>query len=77
MKSEFVDTFNQHSIHTSLPNQLEHGSRLVGRWLKDNRNGAVEIFANLEYDSRDAYVEIEQRIQCVTAHLTRIIHLNE
>ncbi len=39
VKNEFIEIFNEHFNKTNLPNQLKHGSRLIGRWMKDNKNG--------------------------------------
>ncbi|TKH07039.1 cytoplasmic protein, partial [Bacillus wiedmannii] len=43
VKNEFVEIFNEHFTNTNLPNQLKHGSRLIGRWMKDNNDGTTEI----------------------------------
>ncbi len=51
VKNEFIEVFNDHFNNTNLPNQLKHGSRLIGRWMKDNKNGTSEVFAKWEYDS--------------------------
>ncbi|TKI20624.1 cytoplasmic protein, partial [Bacillus cereus] len=32
VKNEFIEVFNDHFNNTNLPNQLKHGSRLIGRW---------------------------------------------
>lgn len=72
VKKEFVDIFNAHFNHTNLPNQLKHGSRLVGRWMKDNNDETVEIFAIWEYDSYEDYIEIESKIRSDEAHVQRI-----
>ncbi|WP_409294333.1 NIPSNAP family protein [Peribacillus sp. SCS-26] len=72
VKSEFAEIFNNHFINTNLPNQLKYGSRLIGRWMKDNDDGTVEIFAIWEYESYDAYLEIEDKIRNDKAHLERI-----
>ncbi|NMH68170.1 cytoplasmic protein [Bacillus sp. RO3] len=69
---QFVDTFNAHFHQTNLPNQLKHGSRLVGRWMKDHDDQTVEIFAIWEYDSCDEYVKIEESIRNDEAHVQRI-----
>ena len=72
VKNEFVEIFNQHFNNTNLPNQLKHGSRLVGRWMKDRGDGTSEIFAIWEYDSYEDYVEIENKIRSDAAHVKRI-----
>ncbi|MBW3111624.1 NIPSNAP family protein [Bacillus sp. MCCB 382] len=72
VKNEFVKIFNQHFNNTNLPNQLKHGSRLVGRWMKDRGDGTSEIFAIWEYDSYEDYVEIENKIRSDAAHVKRI-----
>lgn len=72
VKSEFVEIFNTHFTETNLPNQLKYGSRLIGRWLKDNGDGTAEVFAIWQYDSYEDYVEIESKIRSDQAHLKRI-----
>ncbi|WP_020061847.1 NIPSNAP family protein [Bacillus sp. 123MFChir2] len=72
VKSEFVEIFNTHFNETNLPNQLKCGSRLIGRWMKDNGDGTAEVFAIWEYDSYEDYVEIESKIRSDQAHLKRI-----
>ncbi|WP_226673434.1 NIPSNAP family protein [Rossellomorea aquimaris] len=72
VKNDFVEIFNQHFNNTNLPNQLKHGSRLVGRWMKDRGDGTSEIFAIWEYDSYEDYVGIENKIRSDEAHVKRI-----
>ncbi|WP_430786634.1 NIPSNAP family protein [Virgibacillus flavescens] len=72
IKNEFVDTFNAHFNNTNLPNQLKHGSKLVGRWMKENDSDTMEIFAIWEYDSYEEYKKIESEIRSDEAHLKRI-----
>ncbi|WP_374055727.1 NIPSNAP family protein [Rossellomorea sp. FM04394] len=72
VKKEFVDIFNDLFNNINLPNQLKHGSRLIGRWMKDNEDGTVEIFAIWEYASYEDYVEIENTIRSDEAHVNRI-----
>ncbi|GGE70761.1 NIPSNAP family protein [Priestia taiwanensis] len=72
IKKEFVEIFNNHFNETNLPNQLKHGARLVGRWMRDNEDDTVEIFAIWEYDSYEEYVRIEKNVRSDEAHLQRI-----
>lgn len=72
VKNEFVENFNAHFSKTNLPNQLKHGSRLVGRWMKNNEDDTVEIFAIWEYDSYEDYLEIESKLRNDTAHVGRV-----
>lgn len=72
VKSEFVEKFNEHFNKTNLPNQLKHGARLVGRWMKDNNDNTVEIFAIWEYDSYEDYIEIENNVKSDVAHVQRV-----
>ncbi|MBO1511232.1 NIPSNAP family protein [Metabacillus bambusae] len=72
VKSEFAEIFNTHFNNTNLPNQLKYGSRLIGRWMKDNNDNTVEIFAIWEYDSYEDYVEIESKVRSDEAHVKRI-----
>jgi hypothetical protein len=51
VKNEFAATFNKLFNDINLPNQLNHGSRLVGRWMLPHSESANEIFAIWEYDS--------------------------
>lgn len=63
VKNEFVEIFNEYFNNTNLPNQLRYGSRVIGRWMKDNKNGTTEVFAIWEYDSYEQYKEIESKIR--------------
>ncbi|MUK87971.1 cytoplasmic protein [Ornithinibacillus sp. L9] len=72
VKSEFIDIFNDHFNDTNLPNQLKHCSRLVGRWMKENNDDTVEVFAIWEYDSYEQYIEIENNIRSDKAHVKRV-----
>ena len=72
MKSDFVENFNTHFNQTNLPNQIKHGSRLIGRWMKSTTVDTVEIFAIWEYDSYEYYLEIESKVRSDEAHLKRI-----
>lgn len=40
-----MEIFNAHFNDTNLPNQIKHGARLIGRWMKANSDDTVEIFA--------------------------------
>ncbi|MFE6138369.1 NIPSNAP family protein [Bacillus sp. NPDC057893] len=72
VKNEFVEIFNNHFNDTNLPNQLKYGSRLIGRWMKDNNDGTTEIFTIWEYDSYEDYVEIETKIRNDKMHGKKI-----
>ncbi|PGW44084.1 NIPSNAP family protein [Bacillus thuringiensis] len=72
VKNEFIEVFNDHFNNTNLPNQLKHGSKLIGRWMKDNKNGMSEVFAIWEYDSYEQYKEIESKIRSDERHIRRI-----
>lgn len=61
-----------HWNKTNLPNQLNYGSRLIGRWMKDNGDDTVEIFDIWEYNSYEDYVQIESKVRSDQAHLKRI-----
>ncbi|WP_413375199.1 NIPSNAP family protein [Alkalihalobacillus sp. 1P02AB] len=73
VKNEFVETFNQHFNETNLPNQLKHGSRLVGRWMTPHSESTTEIFAIWEYDSHEKYLEIEANVRSDQEHVKRVI----
>jgi len=72
VKTDFAEKFNEHFNNTNLPNQLKYGARLVGRWMKDNKDNTVEIFAIWEYDSYEDYIEIENNVRGDGAHVKRI-----
>ncbi|MCF6136327.1 NIPSNAP family protein [Pseudalkalibacillus berkeleyi] len=72
VKKEFAENFNDHFQHTNLPNQLKHGARLIGRWMKDYCDDTVEIFAIWEYDSFEDYQLIEGRVRSDEAHVKRV-----
>ncbi|WP_054707908.1 NUDIX domain-containing protein [Bacillus sp. JCM 19041] len=60
IKPEKLDDFN-HFFHTYLyPNQIQHGARLIGRWVNENKD---EILAIWEYSSMEQYHQIEQQIK--------------
>ena len=70
--NDFVEEFNNHFNKTNLPNQLSHGSRLIGRWMTPNDDDTTEIFAIWEYDNYEAYVEIENKIIADIKHVNKI-----
>ncbi|MEK4578828.1 MULTISPECIES: NIPSNAP family protein [Bacillus] len=72
VKNEFIEIFNDHFNDTNLPNQIKYGSRLIGRWMKDNNDGTTEVFAIWEYDSYEQYKEIESKIRSDKIHVKRI-----
>ena len=72
VKNEFVEEFNKHFNETNLPNQLSHGSRLIGRWMRPNEEDTTEIFAIWEYDSYEAFIEIEDKIIADVNHVNKI-----
>ncbi|WLD94506.1 NIPSNAP family protein [Alkalihalobacillus sp. AL-G] len=72
VKNEFVEVFNAHFNNTNLPNQLKHGARFVGRWMKEIDDRTTEIFAIWEYDSYGDYKEIEANVRSDEAHVKRV-----
>ncbi|PFW54784.1 cytoplasmic protein [Bacillus cereus] len=72
VKNEFIEIFNEHFNNTNLPNQLKHGARLIGRWMKDNNDGTTEIFAIWEYNNYEQNKEIESKIRSDEKHVKRI-----
>lgn len=76
IKMEFVENFNDLFNKINLPNQLKHGSNLVGRWMKPNASSRdtdiIEIFAIWQYNSYEEYLEIETKIQNDKAHIKHI-----
>lgn len=73
VKKEFVESFNDLFNDINLPNQLMHGSRLVGRWMLDVKEDEVEIFAIWEYKSYEDYKKIEASIRSDKEHVNRIL----
>lgn len=72
VKNEFVEQFNRHFKETNLPNQISHGTRFIGRWMKKYDELTTEIFAIWEYDSYEEYIEIETKIRQDKAHVAKI-----
>ena len=72
IKNEFVEDFNILFNEINLPNQIKHGARLVGRWMKPIDEETTEVFAIWEYDSYDRYTEIEDNVRSDQDHLARI-----
>ncbi len=72
VKKEFVEIFNTHFNNTNLPNQLRYGARLVGRWMKENNDDTVEIFAIWEYNTYEEYLDIESKVRSDKAHVKRV-----
>ncbi|EHB63988.1 MULTISPECIES: NIPSNAP family protein [Paenibacillus] len=64
--------FNEHFNSTLLTTQLKYGARLVGRWMAPNKEGNVEIFAIWQYDSLEAYEEIENNVRSDNEHVERV-----
>ena len=72
VKNEFVEPFNRLFTEINMPNQLKHGSRLVGRWMLPHNETTTEIFAIWEYDSYEDYIRIEKNVRSDTEHVKRI-----
>lgn len=72
VKNDFAETLNKLFIDINLPNQLKHGSRLIGRWMLPHSESATEIFAIWEYDSYEEYLDIEARVRGDQEHVARI-----
>ncbi|WP_404407043.1 cytoplasmic protein [Jeotgalibacillus malaysiensis] len=72
IKNNFIKIFNDHFNETNFPNQLKHGSRLVGRWMRDQKDGTTEVFAIWEYDRYEDYIAIETDIKNDREHIARI-----
>jgi len=72
VKNEFVDIFNAHFNENNLPNQLRHGSRLIGRWMIPKDEETTEIFAIWEYDSYEDYLKVENSVRSDEAQARRI-----
>jgi hypothetical protein len=64
--------FNEHFNQTLLPAQLIYGSRLVGRWATEEKDGVVEIFAIWEYGSYEDYEKIESQVKSDKEHVDRV-----
>ncbi|MBS8266201.1 cytoplasmic protein [Mesobacillus boroniphilus] len=72
IKNDFVEPFNRLFTEINMPNQLKHGSRLIGRWMLPHNETTTEIFAIWEYDSYEDYVSIENHVRSDKEHLIRI-----
>lgn len=72
VKNELVKSFNDLFNNINLPNQLAHGSRLIGRWMCEAREETVEIFAIWEYDSYKEYVSIESNVRNDKQHVAKV-----
>jgi hypothetical protein len=70
--ASIVDEFNTHFNNTLLPTQLKYGARLVGRWMTQNNDGTVEIFAIWQYDSNEDYEKIENNVRSDNEHVQRV-----
>lgn len=55
-----------------MPNQLKYESKLVGRWMRDCKDGTFEIFAIWEYESFEKYEAIESKIRSDQEHVNRV-----
>ncbi|RPF53400.1 NUDIX hydrolase [Aquisalibacillus elongatus] len=65
ISSDQIETFNNFFHHYLLPNQLAHGAKLVGRWVNEEKS---EIMAMWEYESKEHYEKIEQKIKQTELH---------
>ncbi|MGM8216050.1 NIPSNAP family protein [Bacillaceae bacterium W0354] len=72
VQPDFVPIFNKHFNKNLLPTQLKYGARLIGRWMTDESEDLVEIFAIWEYDSYEDYVEIERQVRSDEVHVRRV-----
>ena len=72
MKESFLEVFNDHFNQTNLPNQQKHGSKLIGRWQRNCKDGTYEVFAIWEYESYERYEEIETKIRSDQEHVNRV-----
>ncbi|MBB3113927.1 hypothetical protein FHS18_006042 [Paenibacillus phyllosphaerae] len=67
-----IDEFNQLFNEILLPTQLKYGARLVGRWMTQDNEGAMEVFAIWEYDSHEDYSRIEHQVRSDETHVIRV-----
>jgi 8-oxo-dGTP diphosphatase len=66
IKPERLEDFNEF-FHTYLyPNQIQHGAKLVGRYVNESK---TEIMALWEYESMEQYESIEAKIRDSELHL--------
>ncbi|MFC4355577.1 NIPSNAP family protein [Chryseomicrobium palamuruense] len=72
VRNEIVEAFNELFNTINLPNQLKHGARLVGRWMVPVNEDVTEVFAIWEYESYEAYIEIEEAARADEAHVARV-----
>lgn len=67
-----INDFNQLFNEVLLPTQLKYGARLVGRWMTQAREGAMEVFAIWEYDSHEEYLRIENQVKSDEEHVLQV-----
>ncbi|QQZ09844.1 NIPSNAP family protein [Heyndrickxia vini] len=65
IKPEKLNDFNQFFHRYLYPNQLNHGAKLIGRWVNEAED---EITAIWEYESKEQYEAIEQGIRGSELH---------
>jgi hypothetical protein len=72
IKAKWIKEFNKLFNEILLPTQLKYGARLVGRWMTEEKDGVIEVFAIWEYDSQDQYEAIENKIRADAEHVKRV-----
>ncbi|WP_054949623.1 NUDIX domain-containing protein [Numidum massiliense] len=60
IKPDKLETFNAFFHEYLLPNQLKHGTELIGRWVTEDGS---EIVAIWKYKDKESYEQIEARIR--------------
>lgn len=72
-----INEFNQLFNEFLLPTQLKYGARLVGRWMTQENEGTMEVFAIWEYDSLEEYLRIENQVKSDEEHVLRVKNQHE
>lgn len=72
MNAKWIHEFNQLFNEILLPTQLKYGAKLIGRWMTEENDGIIEVFALWEYDSQEQYEEIENKIRADQEHVKRV-----
>ncbi|GIO99972.1 NIPSNAP family protein [Paenibacillus sp. Dod16] len=75
--SKRIDEFNHLFNEYLLPTQLKYGASLVGRWMTEEIEGVIEVFAIWEYKSLEEYQNIENQVKGDEEHVKRVRNQHE
>lgn len=65
VSEENLELFNEFFLQYLFPNQIKHGSHLIGRWVNSSKNKVTAIWA---YENYNHYEEIERKIRQTKMH---------